>query len=159
MLPNGSIVIAEYGSHRIRMVSPDGTVSTLTGTTAGSVDGPRATAKLNGPKNVGVMSNGSIVVAEWSGQRIRLVAPDGSITTLAGSGTQGFLDGPAATAQFAFPRSVTVLKSSHHRGYILVADQANMKIRLIGPEGTVSTLVGSSLGWDDGPRLTATFTD
>ena len=157
VLPNGSIVIAEYGSHRIRMVSPDGTVSTLTGTTGGSVDGPRATAQLSGPFNVAVMSNGSIVVAEWSGHRIRLVAPDGSITTLAGSGTQGFLDGPAATAQFSSPRGVAVLKSSHHSGYVAVGDQGNHKIRLIGPDGTVSTLVGSSQGIDDGPRLTATF--
>ena len=156
VLPNGNIVIAEYGSHLIRMVSPDGTVSTLTGTTQGYVDGPRATAQLNSPFNVAVMPNGNVVVSEWS-QRIRLVAPDGTITTLAGNGTQGFVDGPAATAQFTFPRAATVLKSSHRSGYILVADQGNMKLRLIGPDGIVSTLVGSSLGSADGPKATALF--
>ena len=156
VLPNGSIVIAEYSTHRIRMVSPDGTVSTLTGTTQGHVDGPRATAKLNSPFNVAVMPNGSLIVSEWS-QRIRLVAPDGTITTVAGNGTEGFLDGPAATAQFAYPRAATVLKSSHRSGYIVVADQGNQKLRLIGPDGIVSTLVGSSSGWTDGPKATAKF--
>ena len=73
---------ASYSTHRIRMVSPDGTVSTLTGTTQGFVDGPRATAKLNSPFNVAVMPNGSLIVSEWS-QRIRLVAPDGLRTLLA----------------------------------------------------------------------------
>ena len=158
VLPNGSIVIAEYGSHRIRMVSPDGTVSTLTGTTQGYLDGPRATAQLNSPFNVAVMPNGSVVVAEW-GHYIRLVAPDGTVTTLAGTGTAAFLDGPGATAQFSYPRAAAVLKSSHRSGYILVADQGNHKIRLIGPDGYVSTLVGSSLGSADGPRAMATFNE
>ena len=159
VLPNGNIVLAEFGTHLIRIVSPDGTVSTLTGTTGGSVDGPRATAQLNAPVNVAVMPNGSIVVAEWSGHRIRLVAPDGSITTLAGSGTQGFLDGPGKTAQFSAPRGVAVLKSAHRSGYVLIGDQANNRIRLISlVDGTVSTLVGSSSGGSvDGPRVAATF--
>ena len=159
VLPNGNIVLAEFGTHLIRIVSPDGTVSTLTGTTGGSVDGPRATAQLNAPVNVAVMPNGSIVVAEWGGHRIRLVAPDGSITTLAGSGTQGFLDGPGKTAQFSAPRGVAVLKSAHRSGYVLIGDQANNRIRLISlVDGTVSTLVGSSSGGSvDGPRVAATF--
>ena len=153
VLANGSIVIAEYGNHLIRMVSPDGTVTTLTGTTEGYDDGPRATAKLYSPFNVAVMPNGSLVVSEYS-HRIRLVAPDGTVSTLAGNGTNGFLDGPAATAQFSWPRAAIVLKSSNHNGYVLVADQGNQKIRLIGPDGTVSTLVGSSY---DGQRTTAQF--
>ena len=157
VLPNGSIVIAEFDTHRIRMVTPDGTVSTVTGTTAGYLDGPRATAKLNQPYDVAVMANGSLVVSDMGNHRIRLVAPDGAITTLAGTGTAGFLDGLAATAQFAYPGGVAVLKSSHHIGYIAVTDNANNRIRLIGPGGYVSTLAGGSSGFIDGPKATARF--
>ena len=153
MLANGSIVIAEYGNHLIRMVSPDGTVTTLTGTTEGYDDGPRATAKLYSPFNVAVMPMAALS-SPSTANRIRLVAPDGTVSTLAGNGTNGFLDGPAATAQFSWPRAAIVLKSSNHNGYVLVADQGNQKIRLIGPDGTVSTLVGSSY---DGQRTTAQF--
>ena len=71
-----------------------GTVSTLAGSgTSGFADGSGATANFHFPYDVAVKSNDVVVVADTFNHRIRLVATDGTVTTLAGSGTNGFADG------------------------------------------------------------------
>lgn len=40
--PNGSIIIADSGNHRIRRLSPDGEVTTVAGGERGYLDGPGA---------------------------------------------------------------------------------------------------------------------
>ena len=109
--PNGTVYVADYLNHRIRAIDPTtGTVTTLAGNgTAGFVDGPGATAQFTGPSGVTVNSDGTVYVADRGNQRIRAIeSTTGQVTTFAGNGTAGFVDGPGATAQFTGPSGVTV---------------------------------------------------
>ncbi|KDO27761.1 hypothetical protein SPRG_07359 [Saprolegnia parasitica CBS 223.65] len=79
----------------------------------------------------------------------------GRVFSLAGAGTSGFQDGPAATAQFAYPRGLAVDAAQN----VYVADTNNHRIRKIAA-GThvVSTVAGAGTeGFADGPALSATF--
>ncbi|OWZ23365.1 hypothetical protein PHMEG_0001774 [Phytophthora megakarya] len=77
----------------------------------------------------------------------------GRVTTIAGEGTAGFLDGPTITAKFNHPRGVAV----DSKGVVYVADTANHCIRKIDPAtGMVSTLAGNGVeGFTDGDALLA----
>jgi streptogramin lyase len=99
--------------------------------------------------------NGNIYVADTLNQRIRVTNPTtGQVTTLAGTGTEGFADGPGNTAQFNYPTGVAVAPN----GTVYVADQGNHRIRAINPTtGQVTALAGSTAGFADGPGNTAQF--
>jgi glucose/arabinose dehydrogenase len=143
VLPNGNIVVADRDNHRIRLVTLAGVVTTLAGSTAGFLDGTGAAAQFNNPQGVAVFPNGNIVVADTSNHRIRLVTPAGVVTTLAGNNSGGnFVDGTGAVAGFNRPYGVAVLPN----GNIVVADVNNGRIRLVTPEGVVTTLAGASAG-------------
>jgi hypothetical protein len=145
-LPNGNIIIGDYGNHRIRVVTPAGVATTLAG------DG--GTGIFNTPNGVAVLPNGNIVVADSGNNRIRLVTPEGVVTTLAGSGTAGSTDATGVAAQFSSPTGVAVLPN----GNIVVADQNNHRIRLITmPTAVVTTLAGSTSGSANGTGTGATF--
>ncbi|POM61979.1 hypothetical protein PHPALM_28923, partial [Phytophthora palmivora] len=77
----------------------------------------------------------------------------GQVTTVAGDGTAGFLDGPTVTAKFNHPRGVAV----DSKGVVYVADTANHRIRVVDPNtGLVSTLAGDGIeGFADGDALSA----
>jgi hypothetical protein len=148
-LPNGNIVVSETGSHRIRLVTPGGVVTTLAGSTAGFLDGTGTGAQFNNPYAVAVLPNGNIVVADASNHRIRLITmPGGVVTTLAGSGGTGSTDATGTSASFNLPAGVAVLPN----GDVIVADNNNHRIRRITvPGGVVTTLAGSSSGFSDNP--------
>ena len=147
------------------------TVSTLAGDGhMGYRDGPAAQARFNGLTGVAVDSQGNVYVAEFFGHRVRRITPEGTVSTLAGTGVPGYADGPGSTAQFSGPASVDVDEA----GNVYVADCANHRIRVIrleGPalspalseaegtvEGTVSTLAGvGEAGYRDGPAAQAQF--
>ncbi|RZK32169.1 MAG: hypothetical protein EOO63_02150 [Hymenobacter sp.] len=83
---------------------------------------------------------------------MRKVTPAGVVSTLAGRGTAGYLDGPAATAAFNYPIGVAVAG----QGTVYVADYNNNCIRAISPAGVVSTWAGTTApGLQDGPAATA----
>ena len=155
--PNGNIYVADQGNQRIRAINPTtGQVTTLAGTgTPGFADGPGNTAQFDYPTGVAVAPNGTVYVADQENQRIRAINPTtGQVTTLAGTGTEGFADGPGTNAQFNNPYGVAVAPN----GTVYVADQENQRIRAINPTtGQVTTLAGSSAGFADGPGNTAQF--
>jgi hypothetical protein len=74
---------------------------------------------------------------------VRKLTPDGTVSTLAGSGSEGFADGAGAAAQFNDPIGVAV----DGEGSIIIADYNNKRLRKITPDGTVSTLFAGSCGF------------
>lgn len=133
---HGNLYVADTGNHAIRKVAPDGTVSTLAGSgIAGFADGQGAQAQFNGPVGVAVDMDGVVYVADTYNDRIRRIAPDGSVTTLAGTGRPGFADGTWDVAQFDTPCGIAVGKDG-----VYVADSRNDALRRIGADGSVITL-------------------
>ena len=158
--PDGSVYIADTGNDRIRRVSPAGVITTFAGSGqsgfAGDA-GPATEAALNGPRGVAVGLDGSVLIADTGNHRIRQVAPNGVITTVAGIGAAGF-DGdglPAASARVNAPTSVTPLRL----GGFVFTDTGNDRIRRVTPLGTVFTIAGGARGLagDTGPASTALF--
>jgi sugar lactone lactonase YvrE len=82
-----------------------------------------------------VDQNLNVYVADGGNQRIRKIAPDGTVTTIAGSGINGYVDGNASAAQFNNPCGTAVDKN----GNIYVSERNGRNIRKIAPDGTVST--------------------
>lgn len=132
----GNLYIADTGNHVIRKLAPDGSVTTLAGSgVAGFMDGQGAQAQFNGPVGVAVDTDGMVYVADTYNDRIRRIAPDGTVTTLAGTGRPGFADGTWDVAQFDTPCGIAVGKDG-----VYVADTRNDAVRRIGADGSVVTL-------------------
>ncbi len=135
----GNLYIADTGNHAIRKRTPQGVVTTLAGDgSAGFRDGAAAQARFNGPIGVAVDTQGRVYVADTYNDRIRVIAPDGQVSTLAGGALPGMADGVGDQARFDTP---TDLKVDAH-GVVWVADMRNDAIRRIAPDGSVSTLIG-----------------
>ncbi|MGB7922066.1 MAG: NHL repeat-containing protein [Pyrinomonadaceae bacterium] len=151
----GNAYIADAGdNNRIRKIAPDGQVSTLAGEAEGFKDGTGAAAAFNTPSALALDEAGNLYVADTGNHAIRKVTPAGTVTTLAGDGTAGYSDGPAAAARFNGPCGVTV--DAH--GNVYVADTYNDRIRRITPGGQVETVAGGGLpGYRDGTAETALF--
>jgi sugar lactone lactonase YvrE len=149
---NSAGIIYVADNNCIRQITPEGAVSAFVGSTYGYADGTGAEAKFAWPRDVVVNSTGTIYVADSENHRIRKITPEGVVTTLAGS-TQGYADGTGAEAKFKYPRGVAVDAA----GTIYVADSENYRIRKITPEGVVTTLAGSTLGYVNGTGAEAKF--
>jgi sugar lactone lactonase YvrE len=140
----GSFIITDYGNQLVRKITPDGTVTTLAGSgSRGFADGAGTAAEFNGPRGVAVDGEGSIIIADSLIHRVRKITPDGTVSTLAGSGSRGFADGAGAAAQFNCPWGLAV----DGEGSIIIADFGNKRLRKITPDGTVSTLFAGSCGF------------
>src|SRR5262249_34125519 len=99
--PDGTVYVADAGdSNRIRKIALDGSVSSLAGSEEGFADGIGANARFNSPSGLALDKAGNIYVADTANNRIRKITRDAVVTTVAGNGTRGYRDGPAATAQF-----------------------------------------------------------
>lgn len=144
--PDGSIYFSE--ECQVRRIGPDGILSTAAGTDqcGFSGDGDLATsAELNFPARLDIGPDGSLYIADGDNNRLRRVGPDGIITTVAGSGPPGSLNGdfsgdggPATNARFDDVYGV----AAGADGTVLINDIFNFRIRKVNPEGTVLTVAG-----------------
>lgn len=156
---SGNIYIADTGNSVIRRVDASGKIMTIAGSGAQGYSGdgvPATSAALYKPYRVVADRTGNVYIADFYNNRIRKVDTSGTITTVAGTGTQGYNgDGiPATTAQLSDPAAVAVDAA----GNIYIADTWNNRIRKIDTSGTINTIAGTGfpgvLG-DGGPATSA----
>jgi ABC-type branched-subunit amino acid transport system substrate-binding protein/sugar lactone lactonase YvrE len=161
MSSRGVLYVADAGNDRIRAISPDGMVTTLAGSgRRGFKDGPPEQAEFNAPWKLTSAADGTLYVADGvaifmrGNHAVRRVAPDGTVSTVAGTGLPGLADGSTAKAGFYWPEDL----DADAFGNIYVADSHGNRIRVITPEGMVYTLAGSGrMGHADGPGPEAAF--
>jgi hypothetical protein len=142
-LGDGSILITRYNA--LDRLRPDGSIVRFAGTGLYSEDssgdgGPATAAGIGTPHGLSRFPDGSIVFAER--QRIRRVAPDGIITTIAGTGEYGYGGdgGPATAARLGLPNDVLPTKD----GGFLIADTFNRRVRRVSADGVISTIAGAA---------------
>ncbi|OGG55416.1 MAG: hypothetical protein A3F84_05950, partial [Candidatus Handelsmanbacteria bacterium RIFCSPLOWO2_12_FULL_64_10] len=138
------------------------TISTLAGTGGAESSGdggPATSAQMNTPNDVAVDASGNVYIAEPASNRVRKIAPDGTITTFAGGGTGqpgAGSGGPATQAVLIGPSNVAVDGS----GNVLIADPGGQRVARVGADGVLRTIAGgtSVLGGfagDGGPATQA----
>ena len=152
---SGNVYVADWGNNKVRKITSSGVVSTLAGSgVAGYADGTGTAAQFNRPVDVAVDASGNVYVTDTSNHRIRKVTVTGIVTTIAGTGIQGSIDGTAISARFNAPYGIAVDTS----GNIYIADRNNDKIRKISSNGMVSTIAGSgTTGFMDGIGTSTKF--
>ena len=106
--------------------------------------GPATAARLSLPTTVLVDRTGNVYIGDVSNDRVRKVAPDGTISTFAGTGALGFSGdgGPADKAKLYLPNDLALDSA----GNLYIADQGNDAIRKVTPSGVISTVAGSQVG-------------
>lgn len=137
----GNLYVADTGNHTVRKLNPAGEVTTLAGTPGSfsAADGMGAAARFSLPFGIAADAAGTLYVADLGNHAIRKIAPDGAVSTLAGSlEIAGSSDGNGAGAQFKTPVGIAVDAT----GNLVVADTGNHTIRAISPSGAVTTLAG-----------------
>ncbi len=141
LAPDGSLYVVDTSNRRIRRIAPDGIVNTVvgTGTCCFTGDGGPATLARSNPITARVAPDGSLYLVD--GNRIRRVTPDGIINTIAGTGSSGFAGdgGPAALARLWGPRGMDFGAD----GALYIADASNHRVRRIGLDGIISTVLGN----------------
>ena len=104
----GNLYIADTGNHRILLLTPGGAISTVAGTGAAGFSGdggPAVAAQLNAPSAVAVDANENIYIADTGNNRVRLVAPAGNISTIAGTGDAAYNGDNGAALQMSLCQS------------------------------------------------------
>ncbi len=154
---NGSVLFADTGNHRIRRVSPSGTIRTVAGcgrrALAGD-GGPAARACLNAPRGVAALSDGGFLIADSGNHRIRRVTAQGAISTVAGRAAGFSGDGRSARrARLRAPQGVATLAG----GGFIVADTGNRRVRKISARGTITTVAGGGRREPEGAPATRAF--
>jgi hypothetical protein len=165
--PDGRAYVLDWQNHRVRRVNLDDTFETVMGTDDvgdGPNTGDERTApgvagtdcNLNHPTDVTFDGNGIVIVAAWHNHKIRRLDPASGMEDVVSGAGPGFTgDGMAALgALLNQPKSVVIDKA----GAIYLADTRNFRVRRIGTDGVIDTVVGSAtagFGGDGGPPLAA----
>src|SRR5579871_1444290 len=136
---SGNLYIADLSDNRIRKVDSSGNIITFAGTGVAGYNGDRlkaTAAQLNGPASLAFDSSGNLYVADIGNFRVRVITTDGTINTVAGNGTPGFLgdNGPATDAQLS-PVAIAVDGSGN-----LFISTFDFRIRKIDTKGTITTI-------------------
>lgn len=132
--PDGALIVADTGNHRLRRVEQNGSVSTIAGTGEPAMrDGSPFDASFNEPVGVAVDKDGTIYVADTRGAAVRLCVRGGSprVSTLAGVGAAGFHDGILTWARLNRPTGIALAAD----GTVLFTDTGNKLLRAIIGKG------------------------
>jgi hypothetical protein len=154
--PNGlrfdsqdNLYIADSYNHRVRKVSSSGVITTAAGNgTRGNAGdgGPAMDAQLNTPSAIALYGNDSFVIADYGNFRVRRVSSSGLISTIAGTGQQGYGGdgGPATSAQLSPVCGVAI----NGQGNVFISDSGNHRVRKVGPSGIITTVAGNGTAGD-----------
>jgi hypothetical protein len=156
---SGTVYIADTNNHCIRKVSAVGIITTVAGTGDSGYsgdNGPATSAELYYPAAVVLDGTGGFYIADRYNHRIRKVAANGIITTVAGTGNSGYSgdNGPASAAEIDSPYGIALDKN----GSVYIADSRNERIRKVDTAGIITTVAGNgSAGYagDNGPAVSA----
>ena len=149
-----NVYVADVFNSRVRKVSA-GWVSTFGGNgTPGHVDGAGTISEFFFPTGIVMDSHGNLFITDQFNFCIRKIGVDSSVSTLAGTGIRGEVDGPIATAQFDYLNGIALDAA----GNIYVVQGNTNRIRKVGTDGMVTTIAGNDeAGSVDGNALTARF--
>lgn len=130
--PLGNLYFSERDAHRLRVITPAGTIHTIQNTS------------LVSPGGMAGAADGSIYVADTGRHRIRRISRSGRVTEIAGDGEAGFSgdNGPATAARLNAPAAVLAAPD----GRLWIADSGNGRIRVIEPDGRIRTAFDSLEG-------------
>jgi uncharacterized protein (TIGR03437 family) len=151
----GNVYVADTNNFVVRKITPLGTITTVVGTGrygSSGDGGPATKATLSQVVDMKFDAAGNLYIADLQNGRIRRVDTSGTITTIAGTGQNGFGGdgGPAASAVFNGPIALAIDST----GAVIVADLNNNRVRRVVPGGAVSTIAGQTLTIGDGGSST-----
>ncbi len=157
-----SVYIADDEAHRVRRVNSAGVISAFAGngSLGSSGDGgPAVNAAMNVPTDIVVDAAGNVYVSDTNNNRVRRIAPDGRISTYAGTGVADYNgdNQPATQAQLASPTGLALDAA----GNLYIADSDNRRVRKVtASTGVITTVAGTGLvgfAGDNGPATQAEF--
>jgi sugar lactone lactonase YvrE/pimeloyl-ACP methyl ester carboxylesterase len=153
---SGNLYVADTGNNKIKKITVAGVVSTIAGAgQAAYLDGPALSAKFSSPYGLAITAGGVLYIADQKNHVIRKLE-NGTVSTVAGTGSNGLLNGPALSAKFTEPKGI----GFDAGGNLIVADSNNEVIRLVtlGASPTVSTIAGTgAVGLVNGSPSSAKF--
>lgn len=139
---SGNLYVSEYVGCKIRKITPGGVVTTLAGSgQAGSKDGQGSAATFNFPNSLIVDVANNVYVSQNWDSIIRKITPTGLVTTIAGDGLGGYIEGNAMTARFLLPYGFAIDAANN----IFIADTGNGYIRKLSTTNIVSTFAGNGV--------------
>lgn len=155
----GNVYVADSVNQRVRKVSAAGIITTVAGTGVAGYSGdggPALSSQLRGPGGLAIDGSGNLFIVDFG--RIRKVSPDGTITTVAGSGSTTFSGdgGPAISAGMS-PYGV----AADSKGDLYISDDGNLRVRKVSPDGIITTIAGTGvwgMSGDGGPATSAQLT-
>lgn len=141
---SGNIYIADELLNSIFRLDNNGDLTLYAGSLrAGSADGTANEAQFHFPSGIVVASDGTLYVADQYNNKIRAVSPYGQVTTIAGSGERGTIDGIGSMAAFNNPKSLALSDD----GKLYISDGTN--VRLLDPETKVVSTVPINMGQEN----------
>jgi uncharacterized protein (TIGR03437 family) len=141
----GNLYVADAGDHRVRKILPDGSIRTIAGNGFAGFrgdGGPGDSAQLNTPYGICVDRHGNVFVADLSNARVRRIAPDGKISTVAGGGAVPGIDADGTLAtdvKLLAPRNVAVDAD----GNLYISDFSAHRVYKVSTSGVLVTVAGS----------------
>ena len=141
---DGNLFVGEYSGYRVRKIDTLGTITTIAGigSKGGAGDGgPATAAQFNFISGLAVDGRGNVYVSDMNEARIRRIAPDGTIATIAGTGSGGYSGdgGPAFEAQITTPGGLALDLA----GNLFLTEFWAGRLRKIDPEGIITTIAGT----------------
>lgn len=145
--PAGNVYFCDRENNVVRKIDLNGNISTVAGTGVAGYNGDniQATrAQLNTPWRVTIDPAGNLYIADSGNDRIRKLAPNGIITTVAGNGSPGYSGdgGPATSATLRIPEQAEI----DVFGNLYIADTGNNVIRKVATNGNIMTVAGTGFG-------------